>query len=103
MLTATEKASRPYIPDEYVRIGMSMKSPSSANSAMSSYLAATSLAREPRRQAAEDDVLPPGQLALEADAEREQRAHAPEDLHPPSCRRQDPGHRAQERRLSRRR
>ncbi len=41
MLIATEKASRPYIPEEYVRIGISMKSPSSAKSAISSYFAAT--------------------------------------------------------------
>src|SRR5918996_4109196 len=41
MFTATEKASRPYIPDEYVRIGRSTKSPSSANSAISSYFAAS--------------------------------------------------------------
>ena len=37
MLTATENARRPYMPDEYVRIGMSMKSSSSANSTISSY------------------------------------------------------------------
>ncbi len=42
MLIATENARRPYIPEEYVRIGMSMKSPSSANSVISSYFAITS-------------------------------------------------------------
>ena len=41
MLTATEKASRPYMPDEYVRIGRSMNSPSSANATMSSYFSAS--------------------------------------------------------------
>ena len=41
MFTATEKASRPYMPDEYVRIGMSMKSPSSANSTISSYFSSS--------------------------------------------------------------
>src|SRR4051794_4444036 len=47
MFTATENASRPYMPDEYVRIGRSMKSPSSANSAISSYLARRSSRRRP--------------------------------------------------------
>ena len=37
MVTATAKASRPYMPDEYVRIGMSMKSSSSAKATISSY------------------------------------------------------------------
>ena len=37
MCTATANASRPYMPDEYVRIGISMKpSLRSANSAISS-------------------------------------------------------------------
>src|SRR3954470_20813352 len=42
MVIATAKASRPYMPDEYVRIGMSMNSSSSAKSTISSYLAASS-------------------------------------------------------------
>lgn len=36
---ATEKPSRIAMPDEYVRSGSSMKSPSSANSTISSILA----------------------------------------------------------------
>ena len=51
-------------------------------------------------EAAEDDVLPARELALEADPEREQRAHPPEDLHAPSARRQDSRHRAEEGRFS---
>ena len=35
MCTATEKARRENMPEEYVRMGMSMKSPSSAKSAIS--------------------------------------------------------------------
>jgi hypothetical protein len=41
MFTATENARRPYMPFEYVRIGMSMNSSSSANSTISSYFSST--------------------------------------------------------------
>src|SRR3954464_6626602 len=47
MLTATENASRPYIPEEYVRIGMSMNSSSSAKSTISSYFSRSSSRRSP--------------------------------------------------------
>ena len=88
------------MPDEYVRIGMSMKSSSSAKSTISSYFSAQLRAREAGGQAAEHHVLAPGQLAVEADAERQQRAHAAVDLDPPAGRRQDAGDRAHERRLA---
>src|SRR5215207_7316736 len=41
IITATAKARRPYMPDEYVRMGMSMNSSSSANATMSSYFSAS--------------------------------------------------------------
>ena len=77
------------MPDEYVRIGMSMNSSSSANSTISSYFSASCSRVEPGREAAEHHVLAAGQLPVEADAEREQRAHAAVHLDPALGRRQD--------------
>jgi hypothetical protein len=57
-------------------------------------------ASEAGREAAEDHVLAAGELAVEADAEREQRAHAPLDLDAAGGRRQDAGDRPHERRLA---
>ena len=79
---------------------MSMKSSSSAKATISSYFVGELLAREAGREPAEDDVLAARQLAVEADAERQQRAHAPVDLDAARVRRQDPGHRAHQRRLA---
>ena len=59
---------------------MSMKSSSSANSTISSYFAASCSRVRPGGEPAEHDVLAAGQLAVEADAEREQRADAAVDL-----------------------
>ena len=61
------------MPDEYVRIGKSIASPSPANSSTASKLRVDLFRGEPGGQPAEQDVLPSGELAVEADAEREQR------------------------------
>ena len=47
------------------------------------------LAGQTGRQAAEDDVVPTGEPSVEADAEREQRAHAPVHLDAARGRRED--------------
>ena len=80
---------------------MSMKSSSSANATISSYFSASCVAREPGREAAEHDVLAPGELAVEADAEREQRADAAvRPRRGPRVGGRMPGDRAHERRLA---
>ena len=45
---ATEKARRIYIPEEYVRIGLSINSPNSLNSIMSSIRASISFLVKPK-------------------------------------------------------
>ena len=89
------------MPDEYVRIGKSIASPSPANSSTASKLAYTSADGEPRGEPAEQDVLAAGELAVEADAERQQRRDPAPHRDPARGRRQDPGDRAQQRRLAR--
>src|SRR5215204_2526824 len=59
------------------------------------------LAGKAGRETAEDDVFLTGELALEADSEREQRTHAAEDLYAAVGWWQDAGHSAQERGLPR--
>ena len=58
------------------------------------------LSRQAGREPAEDHVLPSREIVLEADAEREEGADPPGDLDAALGRRQDPGHRSQERRLA---
>ena len=79
---------------------MSMKSSSSAKATISSYFSSSCSRVEPGGEPAEHDVLAPGHLAVEADAEREQRAHAPVDLDAARVGRQDARHRAHQRGLA---
>ncbi len=57
MLTATENASRPYMPDEYVRIGRSMNSLELGELHDLVVLLRELLAAQPGGQPAQDDVL----------------------------------------------
>ena len=77
-----------------------MNSSSSANSTISSYLSSSCSRLRPAARPPRHDVLAPGELAVEADAEREQRADAAVDLDAPARRRQDARDRAHERRLA---
>src|SRR5262249_19583828 len=58
-------------------------------------------ALEPEDRAVEIDVLPPGEVGVEAGAELEQRADATADVDPPRRRLDDPSEQPEQRRLPR--
>src|SRR3954464_14497600 len=64
MFTATANARRPYMPDEYVRIGISMKSSRPAKSAISSYRSRTSSRVRPAARPPSITFSRPVRLAL---------------------------------------
>ena len=81
-------------------MGRSMKSPSSANSAISSYFSASCSRVSPAASPPRTTFSRPVSSAVEADAEREQRAHAAVHLDPSLGRRQDSRDGAHESRLA---
>ncbi len=100
-LIATAKASRTYMPDEYVFTGASMKlpKPGEVDDVVEAHGDVAAAHAEDR--GVEEHVVATGQLGMEAGAEFEQRRHPLVHAHAAGVRLQDAGHALQQRRLAR--